>query len=106
MDIRMPHIDGLAATELARGRSAAPEIVILTTFDADEHVMRALRADASGFLLKDTPPADIVDAVRRVADGDPMLAPRSPVDSSVRSLHWTLMTAAIGAPMLTRASTH
>ena len=75
MDIRMPRIDGLTATEHVRRRSPSPEIVILTTFDADEHVLRALRAGASGFLLKDTPPADIIDAVRRVADGDPILAP-------------------------------
>ncbi len=75
MDIRMPRIDGLTATELVRRRSPAPEVVILTTFDADEHVLRALRAGASGFLLKDTPPADLVDAIRRVAVGDPILAP-------------------------------
>ncbi|MBL7629426.1 response regulator transcription factor [Frankia sp. CN6] len=75
MDIRMPRVDGLAATELLRGRAEPPEIVILTTFDADEHVLRALRAGASGFLLKDTPPAEIVRAVTRVAAGDPILSP-------------------------------
>jgi DNA-binding NarL/FixJ family response regulator len=75
MDIRMPGIDGLTATELVRSRPGAPEIVILTTFDADEHVLRALRAGAAGFVLKDTPPAEIVESVRRVANGQPVLSP-------------------------------
>lgn len=75
MDIRMPRMDGLAATEALRRRADAPQIIVLTTFDTDEHVLRALRAGASGFLLKDTPPPDIVDAVRRVAAGEPMLSP-------------------------------
>ncbi len=71
MDIRMPRIDGLAATELLRARPHPPEIIVLTTFDADEYVLRALRAGASGFLLKDTPPAEIL----RVAAGEPILSP-------------------------------
>ena len=75
MDIRMPVMDGLAATEALRARRHAPEVIILTTFDADEHVLRALRAGAAGFVLKDTPPAEIVDAVRRVAQGLPVLSP-------------------------------
>jgi DNA-binding NarL/FixJ family response regulator len=75
MDIRMPGMDGLAATELLRAQSAAPEVIVLTTFEVDDYVVRALRAGASGFLLKDTPPADIVRAVRAVAAGDPMLSP-------------------------------
>ncbi|MEV7966934.1 response regulator transcription factor [Sphaerisporangium sp. NPDC088356] len=75
MDIRMPVMDGLAATEALRARRHAPEVIVLTTFDADEHVLRALRAGAAGFLLKDTPPDEIVDAVRRVARGDPVLSP-------------------------------
>lgn len=75
MDIRMPTMDGLASTEALRARPVAPEVVVLTTFDADEHVLRALRAGAAGFLLKDTPPAEIVAAVRRVADGQPVLSP-------------------------------
>jgi DNA-binding NarL/FixJ family response regulator len=75
MDIRMPHVDGLTATERLRARPGGPEVIVLTTFDADASVLRALRAGASGFLLKDTPPAAIVDAVRRVAAGEPMLSP-------------------------------
>jgi DNA-binding NarL/FixJ family response regulator len=75
MDIRMPRVDGLAATEALRARKGAPEIIILTTFDADEHVLRALRAGAAGFLLKDTPPGEIINAIRRVAAGEPMLSP-------------------------------
>ena len=75
MDIRMPGMDGLAATELLRTQDDAPEVIVLTTFDADDYVLRALRAGASGFLLKDTPPAEIVRAVRAVAAGDPMLSP-------------------------------
>ncbi len=75
MDIRMPRMDGLRATELLRARRPAPEVIVLTTFDTDEHVLRAIRAGASGFLLKHTPPADIVRAIRQVAAGEPMLSP-------------------------------
>jgi DNA-binding NarL/FixJ family response regulator len=75
MDIRMPGTDGLTATETVRRRPGAPEVVILTTFDADEHVLRALRAGAAGFILKDTPPAEIVESVRRIAAGQPVLSP-------------------------------
>lgn len=75
MDIRMPVMDGLTATEVLRGRPDAPEIIVLTTFHADEQVLRAIRAGAAGFVLKDTPPGQIVDSVRRVAAGDPVLSP-------------------------------
>ncbi|MFF6779785.1 response regulator [Streptomyces sp. NPDC012510] len=75
MDIRMPTVDGLAATERLRCRPDAPQVVVLTTFHADDQVLRALRAGAAGFVLKDTPPAEIVEAVRRVAAGDPVLSP-------------------------------
>ncbi|WP_405859089.1 response regulator transcription factor [Streptomyces sp. NBC_00090] len=75
MDIRMPDVDGLTATERLRALPGAPEVVVLTTFHADEQVLRALRAGAAGFVLKDTPPAEIVAAVRRVAAGDPVLSP-------------------------------
>jgi len=75
MDIRMPVMDGLTATEQLRERDGAPEVIVLTTFEADDYVLRALRAGAGGFLLKDTPPADIVRAVQAVAAGEPMLSP-------------------------------
>jgi DNA-binding NarL/FixJ family response regulator len=71
----MPRVDGLTATELLRARPHPPEIIVLTTFDADEYVLRALRAGASGFLLKDTPPVEILRAVERVAAGEPILSP-------------------------------
>jgi DNA-binding NarL/FixJ family response regulator len=75
MDIRMPRMDGLAATELLRARPHPPEVIVLTTFDSDDHVLRALRTGASGFLLKHTPPPEIVRAIRLVAAGEPMLSP-------------------------------
>ncbi|MER6532306.1 response regulator [Streptomyces sp. 900105755] len=75
MDIRMRSVDGLTATERLRARADAPQVVVLTTFHADEQVLHALRAGAAGFVLKDTPPAEIVAAVRRVASGDPVLSP-------------------------------
>jgi DNA-binding NarL/FixJ family response regulator len=75
MDIRMPEQDGIEATrQLAVGEDA-PRILILTTFDLDEYVYEALRAGASGFLLKDTPPEQLVDAIRLVAGGDALLSP-------------------------------
>ncbi len=79
MDIRMPEMDGLDATrELCaspRPGGHCPRVLILTTFDLDEYVFEALRAGASGFLLKDTPPDDLVAAIRIVAGGDALLAP-------------------------------
>jgi DNA-binding NarL/FixJ family response regulator len=75
MDLRMPGVDGLAATELLRGQPDPPEVLVLTTFDADDQVLRALRAGAAGFLVKDTPPAEIVRAIELVAAGDGMLSP-------------------------------
>lgn len=75
MDLRMPRCNGIEATRRLRTRPHPPEVVVLTTFDSDENVLRALRAGAGGFLLKDTPPARIVEAVHRVADGDPILSP-------------------------------
>ncbi|MFD6953615.1 MULTISPECIES: response regulator transcription factor [unclassified Nocardiopsis] len=75
MDIRMPTVDGLAATERLRALEDPPEVLVLTTFDADEHVLRALRAGAAGFLLKDTPPAEIVESVRQVSRGMSVLSP-------------------------------
>jgi DNA-binding NarL/FixJ family response regulator len=75
MDIRMPRVNGLEATERLLARPDPPKVIVLTTFDADEYVVRALGSGASGFLLKDTAPADIVDAIGKVARGDPMLSP-------------------------------
>lgn len=77
MDVRMPRLDGVAATEQILGRHGeSVRVVVLTTFDTDDLVVRALRAGASGFLLKDTPPAQLVEAVRSVADGHPILSPQ------------------------------
>jgi DNA-binding NarL/FixJ family response regulator len=81
MDIRMPVMDGLEATQVLHQRPSPPSVVVLTTFDADDHVLRAIAAGADGFLLKDTPPGDIVSAIRTVAAGDAMLSP-----SATRSL--------------------
>ncbi len=96
MDIRMPGMDGLTATGALRAPGAGaveagvagavdggpaddnahrPAVIVLTTFDTDEHIVRALRAGANGFLLKDTPPQQIIDSVRRVAAGESMLSP-------------------------------
>jgi DNA-binding NarL/FixJ family response regulator len=75
MDIRMPQLDGIAATGLLRSQPRAPQVLVLTTFDADELVVRALRAGAAGFLLKDTAPVEIVRAIELVAAGDSMLSP-------------------------------
>ncbi|WP_439677229.1 response regulator [Embleya sp. MST-111070] len=75
MDIRMPRVDGLAATATLRARPEAPEVIVMTTFDTDDHILKAMRAGAGGFLLKHTPPPDIVEAIRRVAAGEPMLSP-------------------------------
>ena len=77
MDIRMPHLDGLEATRLICGAEETEDVkvLILTTFDLDEYVYAALRAGASGFLLKDTPPNDLLAGIRVVAAGDGLLAP-------------------------------
>ncbi|MFL5879588.1 MAG: response regulator [Actinomycetes bacterium] len=77
MDIRMPRMDGLEATRriVALDRAEGVRVLVLTTFDLDEYVYEALRAGASGFLLKDTPPADLLAAIRVVAAGDALLAP-------------------------------
>jgi DNA-binding NarL/FixJ family response regulator len=78
MDVRMPVMDGLEATRRITGDDslASTRVVILTTFDLDEYVYEALRAGASGFLLKDTLPVDLLNAVRVVAAGDALIAPR------------------------------
>lgn len=75
MDVRMPRLDGVAATELIRASDHAPAVLVLTTFDLDEYVYAALRAGASGFLLKDAGPAELLAAIRAVAAGDAVVAP-------------------------------
>ncbi|MCB0998105.1 MAG: response regulator transcription factor [Acidimicrobiales bacterium] len=75
MDIRMPVMDGIAATEALRRLPRPPHVIVLTTFQADEHVMSALRAGADGFLLKDTAPNEILNAIHLVAAGEAMLSP-------------------------------
>jgi DNA-binding NarL/FixJ family response regulator len=75
MDVRMPVMNGIVATERLRRRPRPPEVIVLTTFDTDDHIVRALRAGASGFLLKDTPPDRIAQAVRTASAGEPILSP-------------------------------
>lgn len=89
MDLRMPVMDGLVATRRVLAATAPPAVVVLTTFDADDLVYAALRAGASGFLLKDTSPEELVAAVRAVLAGDRMLSPR---------ITRRLIEAYVGAP--------
>jgi DNA-binding NarL/FixJ family response regulator len=87
MDIRMPVLDGLEATRRITARANAPRILVLTTFGLDEYVYEALRAGASGFMLKDSPPEELVAGIRVVAGGDALLTPavtRSVVEEFVR----------------------
>ncbi|KPI26748.1 response regulator [Streptomyces sp. NPDC054950] len=75
MDVRMPELDGIAATRIITGRENAPRVLVLTTFDLDAYVFDALRAGASGFLLKDVHPAELLHGIRVVAAGESVLAP-------------------------------
>lgn len=75
MDVRMPDLDGITATARIMADESAARVVVLTTFDLDDHVYRALRAGASGFLLKDITPAHLIDAIHTVAEGEALLAP-------------------------------
>jgi len=77
MDVRMPTMDGLTATAAITARAGAPRVVVLTTFDLDEYVLAAIRAGASGFLLKDAPPEEMLAAIRTVHRGDAVIAPSS-----------------------------
>ena len=76
MDIRMPSLDGIEATRAIVESGAATRVLILTTFDLDEYAFSALRAGASGFLLKDVPPSELAQAIRTVANGDAVVSPR------------------------------
>lgn len=76
MDVRMPGIDGVDATARITSSESTSRVLVMTTFDLDEHVLGALRAGASGFLLKDTPPDDLVSAIRSVAAGDAVVSPK------------------------------
>lgn len=75
MDIRMPRRDGISATEGLLAMADPPKVIVLTTFDTDDQVVAALRAGASGFLLKDNPPPKILEAIHRVLAGEPILSP-------------------------------
>ena len=75
LDLRMPRLDGLAALDLIRSQPSAPAVLVLTTFDTDDAVLRALRRGAAGFLVKDTPPTEIIRAIELVAAGESMLSP-------------------------------
>ncbi len=76
MDVRMPVVDGVTATARILEADGPTKVLVMTTFDVDEHALGALRAGASGFLLKDTPPEDLVSAIRSVAAGDAVVSPR------------------------------
>ncbi|MBO0841996.1 MAG: response regulator transcription factor [Nocardioides sp.] len=95
MDIRMPRLNGIEATTRLLTSENAPHVIVLTTFDADEYVVDALAAGADGFLLKDTPPPEIVAAIRKVVSGEPILSP-----SATR----TLVTRLRGEPPGDRAA--
>lgn len=96
MDIRMPRMDGLAATAVLRRRPQPPEVLILTTFTTDGYILRALRAGAAGYILKHTPPAQIVAAVRNVMAGEPVLS-----SAAIKQLI-DAVTATTGDPGLAR----
>ncbi len=99
LDVRMPRVDGLAATRTILSRPDPPKIAVLTTFHTDQYVVAAMAAGASGFLLKDTPPRQIVAAVRAVADGSEMLSPavtRRLLAEYVRGRGDSRRTAALG----------
>ncbi|WP_148575416.1 response regulator [Nocardioides caldifontis] len=107
MDIRMPRLDGVEATRRiveARGGEGPPRVLVLTTYDLDEYVVEALRAGASGFLLKDTPAENLVDAVRLVHEGDAVVAPgvtKRLLDRFAKLLPTTRLPAAVVAEELT-----
>ncbi len=100
MDIRMPVLDGLAATEQLRAdpNTSGVRVLVLTTFEQDDHVVRALRAGASGFLGKNAEPAALLDAIRAVAAGEPVLSPRA-TEALIAGYLQTPETGLLGAPV-------
>ncbi|MGO4596500.1 response regulator [Terrabacter sp. 2RAF25] len=101
MDVRMPRMDGIEATKIIAGRDCATKVLVLTTFDLDEYAFTALRAGASGFLLKDAPPEDLLAAIRTVHAGDAVIAP-----STTRRLVETYVRGApVAGALLDRTST-
>jgi DNA-binding NarL/FixJ family response regulator len=103
MDVRMPELDGIAATRIITGKENAPRVLVLTTFDLDAYVFDALRAGASGFLLKDVYPAELLQGIRVVAAGESVLAP-----SATRRLigHYASETVTAPAPGATPPDLH
>ena len=89
MDARMPRLDGVEATRRIRQAGDRPRVLMLTTFDLDEYAFAALKAGASGFLLKDVPPEELLFAIRAVHSGDAVVAP-----STTRRLHRPVRAAA------------
>ena len=75
MDVRMPRVNGIEATRRIRDQPHAPHVIVLTTFDTDDHVLDVLAAGADGFLVKDTSPSDLIEAIKTVAAGETMLSP-------------------------------
>ncbi|MFF9210411.1 MULTISPECIES: response regulator [unclassified Streptomyces] len=102
MDIRMPEVDGIEATRriAAEEDLAGVKVLVLTTYDTDEHIVEALRAGASGFLVKDTRPADLLDAIRTVAAGEALLSPGPTARLIARFLQSPVLPAAGGPECL------
>lgn len=100
MDLRMPDLDGIGATRLIAADEdlAGVKVLVLTTYDTDEHVVEALRAGASGFLVKDTKPAELLDAIRTVAAGEALLSPGPTARLIARLLRSPSAPASTGGP--------
>jgi len=103
MDVRMPEMDGVEATRRIVAGGSASKVIILTTFDLDEYAYPALRAGASGFLLKDAPPADLLSAIRAVASGDAVVAPSTTRRLLERVVHRLPHATSDGEPDQLRA---
>lgn len=104
MDVRMPRLDGIAATRVIRSAEAAPRVLILTTFDVDQYAFDGIGAGASGFLLKDVTPAQLADAIRAVHSGDAVITPR--ITRRMLELgSWTSANPASAAPGTSASTT-